>query len=53
MQTYKVTFYNALAGRRGLLIEGVTEEQADAVVERFSDKCNQFEYLPEVLKEKE
>lgn len=48
---FKVTFYNVLAGRRGILIDGVTEEQADAVVLRFSDKSNKFEYLPEVRKE--
>lgn len=48
---FKVTFYNVLAGRRGVLIEDVTEEQADAVVARFSDESNKFEYLPEVRKE--
>jgi hypothetical protein len=48
---FNVTFYSSLAGRRGTLIENVTEEQADAVVARFSDKSNMFEYLPEVRKE--
>ncbi len=48
---FNVTFFSALANRRGTLIDNVTEEQADAIVARFSDKSNKFEYLPEVRKE--
>ena len=51
MAKFNVTFWNELAGRRGILIDDVTEEQADAVVQRFSDKSNKSEYLPEVRKE--
>ena len=51
MAKFNVTFWNELAGRRGFVIKDVTEDQADAVVARFSDPLNKFEFLPEVRKE--
>lgn len=51
MKKFNVTFFNPLSGRRGLLLDNVTEDQADSIVARFSDKSNKFEYLPEVRKE--
>lgn len=50
-QLFNVTFYNALAGRRGMLIDNVTEAEADAVVARCSDKTAPEYYLQEVRKE--
>jgi hypothetical protein len=50
-QLFNVTFYNALVGRRGMLIDNVTEAEADAVIARWSDKTAPRFYLPEVRKE--
>jgi hypothetical protein len=50
-QLFNVTFYNELAGRRGMLIDNVTEAIADAVVARCSDKTAPQFYLQAVRKE--
>lgn len=44
----KVTFWNPLANRRGLLLDDVTQEQAEAIVARFGDKSDPNTYLPEL-----
>ena len=49
---FDVTFFNPLAGRRGILIDDVSESEADAVIAKFSDKKDKFHFLPEVRKEK-
>lgn len=51
-ELYNVTFFNPLKGARGILIDNVSEEEADAVVARFSDKKTPELYLPEVCKER-
>jgi hypothetical protein len=48
---FNVTFDNPLSGERGVLIDDVTEAQADDIVARFSDKSSPFLYLPGVRKE--
>lgn len=49
---FNVTFYNPMKGERGIVIDNVTEEEADAVVARFSDKSFPEWYLTEVRKER-
>ena len=51
MAQFKVTFENPLSGKRSVLIDDATEAQADAVVARFGDESNTFEFLPGVRKE--
>lgn len=48
---FNVTFFNQLAGRRGMLIDNVTEDEADAVIARCTDKKSPQFYLEDVRKE--
>ena len=45
---YVVTFFNETAGRRGVLVDNVDKQTAEAVKARFSDKRDRFTYLPQV-----
>jgi hypothetical protein len=47
-QRYKVTFFNELAGRRGLLVDDLDAHTAESVCARFSDKRDRNTYLPQV-----
>lgn len=49
----QVTFWNPLAGRRGVVLDGLTEEEAQAVAAKVSDPADPFHYLPEVRIEPE
>lgn len=48
---FNVTFFNVLANRRGMLIDNVSEVEADAVISRTSDKKSPQFYLQDVRKE--
>lgn len=45
---WKVTFFNELAGRRGLLLDDLTDEEAQAVEAKFGDRDQPMFFLPEV-----
>ena len=49
---WQVTYLNTLDGKRHVLVDLIDEETADAVIARFGDKRNAFEYLPDCRKER-
>jgi hypothetical protein len=49
----QVTFWNQLAGRRGVLLDNLTQEEAKVVAAKFSNPADKFSYLPDVQIETE
>lgn len=47
-QRFMVTFWNEMAGRRGVVLDDLSADEAEAVRAKFSDKRDRFTYLPEV-----
>lgn len=52
-QKLKVTFFNALSGRRGLVCDDLTADEAAAVKAKLSNPKQPFFYLSEVRVERD
>lgn len=51
--TKKVTFWNALAGRRGVVLDGFSAAQAEDVARVVSNKADPNTFMPDVRIEDE
>ena len=49
----QVTFFNELANRRGVVVDKVTDEQAQAIAAKVSDPKQPYFYLKDVRVEKD
>jgi hypothetical protein len=50
---FNVTFFNQLTKRRALLIDGVSEIQAEQILERFGDPSQPYLFLHSLRAEQE